>query len=149
MFREHSSPTFDFSSRDLIFTMAPMMHTAALCLVALCGIQTMRVQGEEIKTDAANDDVYLAINLARFGRLDVRLDQVDKDAGMITQAKTTLEGFLEKDGDDGGCKLKEEDAPDTTVLFFVELGGDSEGETQPDYKPVVQKVLQAGLESIA
>ncbi|KAL8448044.1 hypothetical protein Emed_004043 [Eimeria media] len=70
--------------------MAPIVQTAAVCLVALCSLHTahaVNATGMEVQSP---DDLILAINLARSAKLNTALVQVKGSGDLVTSAKAKI-----------------------------------------------------------
>ncbi|CDJ28154.1 SAG family member [Eimeria mitis] len=66
---------------------------AAVCLMALSGFQQVTaVTAPKFAVEAAGEDAYISVNLARVGQMSVRINQLTKDDGLIEGLQETLPG---------------------------------------------------------
>ncbi|XP_026190635.1 uncharacterized protein LOC34622519 [Cyclospora cayetanensis] len=77
--------------------MAPMIRAVAVCFVALCGLRATGTSGAAATTEAAGDALYLLLNLARNGKLPVRIETLKKSESLVSTVTSALPSLV---GDD-------------------------------------------------
>ncbi|CDJ37354.1 SAG family member [Eimeria tenella] len=123
--------------------MAPIFQSAALCFMALCGLKSAHAAGggggsaASPTPVAAGDDVYLALNLARRGRLAVRLNALTKQQTLVDSLLKSIPTTV---GNDCG---KIDSVTSQTASGFV-----ATFTTEPNYKKLVQDALSAALKKM-
>ncbi|CDJ31258.1 uncharacterized protein EMH_0065360 [Eimeria mitis] len=129
--------------------MASFYRTAtAVCLVAL-GVLQSQAQGNnttyKFTVVDVDEDAYLSANLARNGKLPVHISEVTKDESLVTQLTGEVtKATAEVEPDAEGCtalitaELKER--------FHYSFEHEPQSEDSIDYRQLLQKALDAGLE---
>ncbi|OEH74805.1 SAG family member [Cyclospora cayetanensis] len=120
--------------------MAPMIRAVAVCFVALCGLRATGTSGAAATTEAAGDALYLLLNLARNGKLPVRIETLKKSESLVSTVTSALPSLV---GDDQ-CANAGSITVQTAEGFFVSYTGQS-----PNYADLIQTALTAGLQKLA
>ncbi|CDJ54042.1 hypothetical protein EBH_0073610 [Eimeria brunetti] len=115
---------------------------AAVCLIALAGFQPAAAQDKNYKFTAieVKEDAYLAANLARNGKLPVRISEVAKSEDLVNTVKEIFEE--EKTDTLQTCEklIKESELKNMFHYAF-----DYKTDTTPVYHELLQQALTAGL----
>ncbi|CDI74154.1 SAG family member [Eimeria praecox] len=122
--------------------MAFSYKTAALCLVALCGLQqpaaadTTTYKFTVLNVD---DDAYLSVMLARNGKMPVHISDLTTSEDIVSQLTTQLQdtGAIAS-GTCDAMQIKD----DLKKMFHVPFDYDS---TSVDYRELLQGALDKGL----
>lgn len=120
--------------------MGPLFKTSALCLVALCGLQSATASKTlKFTVSDVGEDAYTSINLARRGDLTVRINEVSRDSSneeslksLLNQASQAVSG--------SACSSMEFNQNVKPMLRVEFAKTDS-----PNYREIVQSVLTKGL----
>ncbi|CDJ28152.1 uncharacterized protein EMH_0099230 [Eimeria mitis] len=123
--------------------MASLYKTAAaVCLVALCGLQTeasnptYKFTVEEVQADA-----YMSANLARNGKLPVRISVVTKDDTLVDSLRSAVKAATGENAE--ACEgLITSDLKET---FHHTFEYTEDAEATPNYRQLLQKAVEAGL----
>ncbi|CDJ28150.1 uncharacterized protein EMH_0099010 [Eimeria mitis] len=123
--------------------MAPLYKTtAAVCLVALCGLHTeASTPTYKFTVEDVQADAYLSANLARNGKLLVRISVVAEDDTLVNSLRSTLEGTT---GDNAGA-CKGLITPDLKETFHHNFVYQADADTTPNYRHLLQEAVEAGL----
>ncbi|CDJ45630.1 SAG family member [Eimeria brunetti] len=137
--------------------MASLYRTAAaVCLVGLYGLQS-EAAGTTITykfTPIVVDDAgYVAANLVRNGKLPVHISAVAKDDNLVstlTETVKTKESKVpvenERDTIDKTCSVLVEPEGLKDIFHYTFEYNDSASKSSPNYRELLQKALEAGLE---
>ncbi|CDJ34026.1 uncharacterized protein EMH_0058240 [Eimeria mitis] len=123
--------------------MIPLYKTAAaVCLVALCGLQTeASTPTYKFKVEDVQPDAYLSANLARNGKLPIRISTVTKDDALVDSLKSAVQAATGENA--GACEgLITSDLKKTFRHAFdyqVDAG------TTPNYRQLLQEAVEEGL----
>ncbi|CDJ45619.1 hypothetical protein EBH_0013350 [Eimeria brunetti] len=124
------------------------MTGVAVCLVALYGLQSDAVGTTttyEFKAVDVDEDAYLAANLARNGKLPVRISEVAKDASLVSTLKEKVEsqivGIQDNPATIDSCDalIKASNLADIFHHSF-------DYEQSPNYLKLLQAALDAGVQ---
>ncbi|KAL8433960.1 hypothetical protein ACSSS7_003483 [Eimeria intestinalis] len=130
--------------------MAPIAQTAAVCLAALCSLQSAQAQATVTGMKAhGHDELVLAINLARAGGLATALVQVKETEEMVSSAVQAISnGNFDKATCQPQAARGDGILPDTLKGMVLTYTTKQAKTTTPDYKGLVQAVLDKGLTAL-
>lgn len=116
-----------------------MKHAAAVCLVALCTVQSARA--EVPAAQAAADAVLVTVNLARTGKLTVLIPVVEADSTLVQAAISALPNLA---GD--ACGNSATAQSQTAGGFIIHFPAN---DTNPNYADLIDSALDDGLAALA
>ena len=120
--------------------MGLIFKSSAFCLVALYGFQ-LATAATTFAAEDVTDDAYLSVNLARNGKLSVRINEVTKADDMVQTLKTAL-GNGTGLTSSGTCDNM---ALGTSLKLTFSVKFTQETSKTPNYRDMVQTALNKGL----
>ncbi|CDJ28201.1 SAG family member [Eimeria mitis] len=123
--------------------MAPLYKTAAaVCLVTLCGLQTVEsTPTHKYTVEHVEADAYLAVNLARNGKLPVHINEVKKEESLVSALNAKVLGSGQPTAENCTALITDELKNDFHHSFVY----DAEEKASPDYRQLLQNALDQGL----
>ncbi|CDJ59636.1 SAG family member [Eimeria maxima] len=120
--------------------MRPFFKTSALCLLALCGLQSATAAKLTFAVSDVGEDAYTAANLARNGELSVHISPLQKSEDIVTALKAALRANPPT-GD--ACASMALPTYFDKVAFHARY---TKGTTGPNYRELFQTALTQGTD---
>ncbi|CDJ54291.1 hypothetical protein EBH_0045890 [Eimeria brunetti] len=113
--------------------------TAAICLIALCGLKSEATDAPKYKftAEVVNEEAYVAVNLVRNGKLPVHIKEVAKDAVLAEALKKKIE--TDGQATENTCKSLITSNLKTIFHHIFDY------QATPDYRKLLQNALDEGL----